>query len=78
MNVLNVIFWAFAGGVVLWILGVWISMLIPRRPSLGRRTAASSGGGFAETGIDSMLSHSSDVTSDTGGGESGCDGSSGG
>ena len=74
MRVLEVVFWVFAGGVVLWIAGVWISMLLPRRSSSGRPAAASSGGGFAETGVDTMVSQSSDVTCDAGdGGESGGD-----
>lgn len=81
MRILDTLFWIFAGGVVLWIAGVWISMLIPRWPraSTGRR-AASSGGGFAESGVDSMVSHgtSSDFSSDSSGGESGGGGSGGG
>ena len=82
MKILDILFWVFAGGVVLWILGVWISMLIPSRSraASGRR-AATSAGGFAETGIGTMMSHagaSSDFTSDSGGGESGGGDSGGG
>src|SRR5687767_1314705 len=78
MRILDLIFWAFAGGVCLWILGVWISLLIPRFERPRSRRAASSGGGFAETGFSaSLMSHDSssgdagsesDSGSDSGGG----------
>ena len=79
MSWLDLIFWVFAAAVCLFIVGVWISMLIPR---LGRRPAGravSSGGGFADTGAGSALlsidSSSSDNASESGGGADG--GSSG-
>ena len=78
MNVLDIIFWIFFGGVCLWILGVWISMLIPRfdRPRSTRR-AVSSGAGFADTGFSgSLMSHES--SSDDAGSESDSGGDSGG
>jgi uncharacterized protein len=77
VRLLETVFWIFFGGVALWILGVWISMLIPRCGSRSAaRRSAGSGGGFADTGVDSLSSSFASSDSGTsvesgGGGESG-------
>ena len=77
MDILNIIFWAFAAVVVLFIAWTWISMLLPDRPQ--RRPAATSNAGMfgAERGVSSdpmtaIPFGTGDVTAgDTGGGDVG-------
>ncbi len=76
MRVLDVIFWVFAGGVVLFIVVNWLRMLLlddlfARR---GRRRM-SAAGGFADNGVSSfssdLSSSGSDSTGEAGGNDSG-------
>lgn len=77
MRALDVIFWVFAGGVVLFIAVIWLRLLIPadllaRR----RRTSVPAAGGFADNGVDSFSLNLS--SGGEGGGEAGESDSGGG
>ena len=82
MRVLDVIFWVFAGGVVLFIAVTWLRLLIPADLFARRgRRSMSAGGGFADNGVASFssdISSGSEGGSEIGGSESGGGDSSGG
>ncbi len=79
MRIFELVFWIFAGGVVLWIAGIWISMLVPRRSRTSGSRAAPAGGsgGYADTGYSSNLMPGGDDCSDSDGAGD-CGGDSGG
>src|SRR5688572_19844030 len=82
MRALDVIFWVFAGGVVLFVAVTWLRMLIPADLFARRgRRSMPAGGGFADNGVASFsseISGGSDSSVESGESDSGAADSSGG